>query len=107
MYIFTIIKNFHKNNNGYYVRDVEGVELPDGSKHLGLFGYADNPNSLMYIESMIPMNGSNVSKTYNTIQEAFAPIGNYILSQYGQRLDYMDAVQSNNIKNVNSNTQRY
>lgn len=96
-----------KNNNGYYVRDVEGVELPDGSKHLGLFGYADNPNSLMYIESMIPMNGSSVSKTYNTIQEAFAPIGNYILSQYGQRLDYMDAVQSNNIKNVNSNTQRY
>ena len=85
---------------GYYIKDISGLKYPDGSVHYGEFGYNTIPNSLYTIKGITPNN----IQYYETINEALAPIAEYVLTQYGVVLDMQEAaeaIQMNKINNAN------
>ena len=92
-----------KSTQGYYIEDLTGLEYPDGSIQYGAFGYNTIPNSLYVIDGMIP----NRLKYYNTIDEALAPITEYILSQYTILLDAIEASENENINKINNLNNMY
>lgn len=89
-----------RTTQGYYIKDISGLKYPDGSVHYGEFGYNTIPNSLYTIKSITPNN----IQYYETINEALAPIAEYVLTQYGVVLDMKEAaeaIQMNKINNAN------
>ena len=92
-----------KSTQGYYIEDLTGLEYPDGTIQYGAFGYNTIPNSLYVIDGMIP----NRLKYYNTIDEALAPITEYILSQYTILLDAIEASENENINKINNLNNMY
>lgn len=89
-----------RTTQGYYIKDISGLKYPDGSVHYGEFGYNSIPNSLYTIKGIIPNN----IQYYETINEALAPIAEYVLTQYGVVLDMQEAaeaIQMNKINNAN------
>ena len=89
-----------RTTQGYYIKDVSGLKYPDGSVHYGEFGYNTIPNSLYTIKGITPNN----IQYYETINEALAPIAEYVLTQYGVILDMQEAaeaIQMNKINNAN------
>ena len=89
-----------KTTQGYYIKDISGLKYPDGSVHYGEFGYDIIPNSLYTIKGITPNN----IQYYETINEALAPIAEYVLTQYGVILDMQEAaeaIQMNKINNAN------
>ena len=89
-----------RTTQGYYIKDISGLKYPDGSVHYGEFGYNTIPNSLYTIKGITPNN----IQYYETINEALAPIAEYILTQYGVVLDMQEAaeaIQMNEINNAN------
>ena len=89
-----------RTTQGYYIKDISGLKYPDGSVHYGEFGYNTIPNSLYTIKGITPNN----IQYYETINEALAPIAEYILTQYGVVLDMQEAaeaIQMNKINNAN------
>ena len=89
-----------RTTQGYYIKDISGLKYPDGSIHYGEFGYNTIPNSLYTIKGITPNN----IQYYETINEALAPIAEYVLTQYGVALDMQEAVeaiQMNKINNAN------
>ena len=89
-----------RTTQGYYIKDISGLKYPDGSVHYGEFGYNIIPNSLYTIKGMTPNN----IQYYETINEALAPIAEYVLTQYGVILDMQEAaeaIQMNKINNAN------
>ena len=89
-----------RTTQGYYIKDVSGLKYPDGSVHYGEFGYNTIPNSLYTIKGITPNN----IQYYETINEALAPIAEYVLTQYGVVLDMQEAaeaIQMNKINNAN------
>ena len=89
-----------RTTQGYYIKDISGLKYPDGSVHYGEFGYNTIPNSLYTIKGITPNN----IQYYETINEALAPIAEYVLTQYGVVLDMQEAaeaIQMNKINNVN------
>ena len=89
-----------RTTQGYYIKDISGLKYPDGSVHYGEFGYNIIPNSLYTIKGMTPNN----IEYYETINEALAPIAEYVLTQYGVVLDMQEAaeaIQMNKINNAN------
>ena len=89
-----------RTTQGYYIKDVSGLKYPDGSVHYGEFGYNTIPNSLYTIKGITPNN----IQYYETIDEALAPIAEYVLTQYGVVLDMQEAaeaIQMNKINNAN------
>ena len=89
-----------KTTQGYYIKDISGLKYPDGSVHYGEFGYNTIPNSLYTIKGITPNN----IQYYETINEALAPIAEYVLTQYGVVLDMQEAaeaIQMNKINNAN------
>ena len=89
-----------RTTQGYYIKDISGLKYPDGSVHYGEFGYNTIPNSLYTIKGMTPNN----IQYYETINEALAPIAEYVLTQYGVVLDMQEAaeaIQMNKINNAN------
>ena len=89
-----------RTTQGYYIKDISGLKYPDGSVHYGEFGYNTIPNSLYTIKGITPNN----IQYYETINEALAPIAEYVLTQYGVVLDMQEAVeaiQMNKINNAN------
>ena len=89
-----------RTTQGYYIKDISGLKYPDGSVHYGEFGYNIIPNSLYTIKGMTPNN----IEYYETINEALAPIAEYVLTQCGVILDMQEAaeaIQMNKINNAN------
>ena len=89
-----------RTTQGYYIKDISGLKYPDGSVHYGEFGYNTIPNSLYTIKGITPNN----IQYYETVNEALAPIAEYVLTQYGVVLDMQEAaeaIQMNKINNVN------
>ena len=89
-----------RTTQGYYIKDISGLKYPDGSVHYGEFGYNSIPNSLYTIKGITPNN----IQYYETINEALAPIAEYVLTQYGVVLDMQEAaeaIQMNKINNAN------
>ena len=89
-----------RTTQGYYIKDISGLKYPDGSVHYGEFGYNTIPNSLYTIKGITPNN----IQYYETINEALAPIAEYVLTQYGVVLDIQEAaeaIQMNKINNAN------
>ena len=89
-----------RTTQGYYIKDISGLKYPDGSVHYGEFGYNTIPNSLYTIKGITPNN----IQYYETINEALAPIAEYVLTQYGVALDMQEAaeaIQMNKINNAN------
>ena len=89
-----------RTTQGYYIKDISGLKYPDGSVHYGEFGYNTIPNSLYTIKDITPNN----IQYYETINEALAPIAEYVLTQYGVVLDMQEAaeaIQMNKINNAN------
>ena len=89
-----------RTTQGYYIKDISGLKYPDGSVHYGEFGYNTIPNSLYTIKDITPNN----IQYYETINEALAPIAEYVLTQYGVILDMQEAaeaIQMNKINNAN------
>lgn len=89
-----------RTTQGYYIKDISGLKYPDGSVHYGEFGYNTIPNSLYTIKGITPNN----IQYYETINEALAPIAEYVLTQYGVVLDMQEAaeaIQMNRINNAN------
>ena len=89
-----------RTTQGYYIKDISGLKYPDGSIHYGEFGYNIIPNSLYTIKGITPNN----IQYYETINEALAPIAEYVLTQYGVVLDMQEAaeaIQMNKINNAN------
>ena len=89
-----------RTTQGYYIKDISGLKYPDGSVHYGEFGYNSIPNSLYTIKGITPNN----IQYYETINEALAPIAEYVLTQYGVILDMQEAaeaIQMNKINNAN------
>ena len=89
-----------RTTQGYYIKDISGLKYPDGSVHYGEFGYNIIPNSLYTIKGITPNN----IQYYETINEALAPITEYVLTQYGVILDMQEAaeaIQMNKINNAN------
>lgn len=89
-----------RTTQGYYIKDISGLKYPDGSVHYGEFGYNTIPNSLYTIKGIT----SNNIQYYETINEALAPIAEYVLTQYGVVLDMQEAaeaIQMNKINNAN------
>ena len=89
-----------RTTQGYYIKDISGLKYPDGSVHYGEFGYNTIPNSLYTIKGITPNN----IQYYKTINEALAPIAEYVLTQYGVVLDMQEAaeaIQMNKINNAN------
>ena len=89
-----------RTTQGYYIKDISGLKYPDGSVHYGEFGYNTIPNSLYTIKGITPNN----IQYYETINEALAPIAEYVLTQYGIVLDMQEAaeaIQMNKINNAN------
>ena len=89
-----------RTTKGYYIKDISGLKYPDGSVHYGEFGYNTIPNSLYTIKGITPNN----IQYYETINEALAPIAEYVLTQYGVVLDMQEAaeaIQMNKINNAN------
>ena len=89
-----------RTTQGYYIKDISGLKYPDGSVHYGEFGYNIIPNSLYTIKGITPNN----IQYYETINEALAPIAEYVLTQYGVILDMQEAaeaIQMNKINNAN------
>ena len=89
-----------RTTQGYYIKDISGLKYPDGSVHYGEFGYNTIPNSLYTIKGITPNN----IQYYETINEALAPIAEYVLTQYGVVLDMQEAaeaIQMNKINNAN------
>ncbi len=89
-----------RTTQGYYIKDISGLKYPDGSVHYGEFGYNIIPNSLYTIKGITPNN----IQYYETINEALAPIAEYVLTQYGVVLDMQEAaeaIQMNKINNAN------
>lgn len=89
-----------RTTQGYYIKDISGLKYPDGSVHYGEFGYNTVPNSLYTIKGITPNN----IQYYETINEALAPIAEYVLTQYGVILDMQEAseaIQMNKINNAN------
>ena len=89
-----------RTTQGYYIKDISGLKYPDGSVHYGEFGYNTIPNSLYTIKGITPNN----IQYYETINEALAPIAEYVLTQYGVVLDMQEAaeaIQMNKINNDN------
>ena len=92
-----------KTTQGYYIKDLSGIEYSDGSIQYGAFGYNIIPNSLFVVESMVP----NQIQYYNSITEALAPISEYVLTQYGILLDMQEAAEKETIKRINNLNNRY
>lgn len=89
-----------KSTNGYYIEDIGGLEYPDGSIHYGEFAYSIIPNSLDVIEGIT----SNNRRYYSTVNEALAPIAEYILTQQGRWLDYIESMNQARMQQIkNSN----
>ena len=89
-----------RTTQGYYIKDISGLKYPNGSVHYGEFGYNTIPNSLYTIKGITPNN----IQYYETINEALAPIAEYVLTQYGVVLDMQEAaeaIQMNKINNAN------
>ena len=89
-----------RTTQGYYIKDISGLKYPDGSVHYGEFGYNTIPNSLYTIKGITPNN----IQYYETINEALAPIAEYVLTQYGVVLDMQEAaeaIQMNKVNNAN------
>ena len=89
-----------RTTQGYYIKDISGLKYPDGSVHYGEFGYNTIPNSFYTIKGITPNN----IQYYETINEALAPIAEYVLTQYGVVLDMQEAaeaIQMNKINNAN------
>ena len=89
-----------RTTQGYYIKDISGLKYADGSIHYGEFGYNIIPNSLYTIKGITPNN----IQYYETINEALAPIAEYVLTQYGVVLDMQEAaeaIQMNKINNAN------
>ena len=89
-----------RTTQGYYIKDISGLKYPDGSVHYGEFGYNSIPNSLYTIKGITPNN----IQYYETVNEALAPIAEYVLTQYGVVLDMQEAaeaIQMNKINNAN------
>jgi hypothetical protein len=89
-----------RTTQGYYIKDISGLKYPDGSVHYGEFGYNTIPNSLYTIKGITPNN----IQYYETVNEALAPIAEYVLTQYGVVLDMQEAaeaIQMNKINNAN------
>ena len=89
-----------RTTQGYYIKDISGLKYPDGSVHYGEFGYNTIPNSLYTIKGITPNN----IQYYKTVNEALAPIAEYVLTQYGVVLDMQEAaeaIQMNKINNAN------
>ena len=89
-----------RTTQGYYIKDISGLKYPDDSVHYGEFGYNTIPNSLYTIKGITPNN----IQYYETINEALAPIAEYVLTQYGVVLDMQEAaeaIQMNKINNAN------
>lgn len=89
-----------RTTQGYYIKDISGLKYPDGSVHYGEFGYNTIPNSLYTIKGITPNN----IQYYETVNEALAPIAEYVLTQYGVILDMQEAaeaIQMNKINNAN------
>ena len=89
-----------RTTQGYYIKDISGLKYPDGSVHYGEFGYNTIPNSLYTIKGITPNN----IQYYETINEALAPIAEYVLTQYGVVLDMQEAaeaIQMNKTNNAN------
>ena len=88
-----------RTTQGYYIKDISGLQFPDGTTHYGAFGYNTIPNSLAVINGITPNN----IQYYETINEALAPIAEYILNQYGAIRDAQEvaeAIQSYRINNT-------
>ena len=89
-----------RTTQGYYIKDISGLKYPDDSVHYGEFGYNTIPNSLYTIKGIAPNN----IQYYETVNEALAPIAEYVLTQYGVVLDMQEAaeaIQMNKINNAN------
>ena len=89
-----------RTTQGYYIKDISGLKYPDCSVHYGEFGYNTIPNILYTIKGITPNN----IQYYETINEALAPIAEYVLTQYGVVLDMQEAaeaIQMNKINNAN------
>ena len=89
-----------RTTQGCYIKDISGLKYPDGSVHYGEFGYNTIPNSLYTIKGITPNN----IQYYETVNEALAPIAEYVLTQYGVVLDMQEAaetIQMNKINNAN------
>ena len=87
-----------RTTQGYYIKDISGLKYPDGSVHYGEFGYNIIPNSLYTIKGITPNN----IQYYETINEALAPITEYILTQYGIILDMQEAAEAIQINKINN-----
>ena len=87
-----------RTTQGYYIKDVSGLKYPDGSVHYGEFGYNTIPNSLYTIKGITPNN----IQYYETINEALAPIAEYVLTQYGVVLDMQEAAEAIQINKINN-----
>ena len=87
-----------RTTQGYYIKDVSGLKYPDGSVHYGEFGYNTIPNSLYTIKGITPNN----IQYYETINEALAPIAEYVLTQYGVVLDMQEAAEAIQMNKINS-----
>ena len=87
-----------RTTQGYYIKDISGLKYPDGSVHYGEFGYNIIPNSLYTIKGITPNN----IQYYETINEALAPIAEYVLTQYGVILDMQEAAEAIQMKKINN-----
>lgn len=92
-----------KSTQGYYIQDLEGMTYPDGTTHYGEFAYQGIPGSLDVIEGITP---SGI-KYYNTVQEALAPIAEYILTQNGRMLDAYEAIEKARMQQIKNNYKSY
>ena len=87
-----------RTTQGYYIKDISGLKYPDGSVHYGEFGYNTIPNSLYTIKGITPNN----IQYYETVNEALAPIAEYVLTQYGVVLDMQEAAEAIQMNKINS-----
>lgn len=92
-----------KSTNGYYVKDIQGLQYPDGTVKYGEFAYQGIQGSQVVIEGITDRN----IKYYNTVNEALAPISEYILTQNGKILDMYEAAESQRTQQINNNYNRY
>lgn len=92
-----------RTTQGYYIKDISGLQFPDGTTHYGAFGYNTIPNSLAVINGITPNN----IQYYETINEALAPIAEYILNQYGAIRDAQEAAEAIQSYRINNTTIGY
>lgn len=92
-----------KTTQGYYIKDISGLQFPDGTTHYGAFGYNSIPNSLAVINGITPNN----IQYYETLNEALAPIAEYVLNQYGAVMDAQEALEAIQSRRINNTTIGY